>query len=270
MTTPVFVPALEQSLRRKRRFLIVGVAFLMMLGVTMGVSFLDNSGTTAVAISAAPSTAVWPLGGTSTALPSGSGAADPLRSTAFSGTTTTLCSPAVTNATYCLPSVVSPAWSGSTGTYQVSSAGDLAIVDGSTATNYVTVNVYITNLAALLVDYSSFAFPINVYTTTCSSTACSAWTADSTAVSQTNFGSYLTDTQPELTFTLQAGAGVYYDIVMEGANHFYNGTTVSPAGAPQTGPGSTTTGVGGALVITQTSGTNGSLSPNFFFTASES
>lgn len=288
------VPALAHSLRRRRRFLTVGVAGLAVLGVTMGVSFLDNSGTTSINISAAPSQIVWPLGGSSKALPLGNGATDPLTTTVFSGPATlTGCAPTpgvtagaastisatATSGYSCstsaatssaVSSVVSPSWSpvaGSAGA--VTSAGDLAVVDASSATNYVTVSVYITNLAAMLVDYSSFALPINVYTTKCSATACTAW-QPSSAISQTNFGSYLTDTEPQLTFSLPAGQGVYYDIVMEGTNHYQNGSVVSPAWAPATTLGSTTTGLGGALAVTQTSGTNGSLSPTFFFTASTS
>ena len=277
-TTGEFVPAMAQSLRRKRRFLTVGVAGLAVLGVTMGVSFLDNSGTTSIAISATPSTIIWPLGGSTAPLPSGNGGTNPLRTTAFSGSgTTSGCS--VSGATYCVPTVVSPFWpaiAGSAGA--VTTAGDLAIVDATSATNYVTVSVYITNLAALLVDYSSFAFPINVYQTTCTSTACSLWTA-APAVSQTNFGSYLTDTQPQLTFSLPvasstvvaAGGRYYYDIVMEGTNHYTNASSaILPTGAPATTLGSTTTGLGGAFSLTQTGGTNGSLSPTFFFTASTS
>jgi len=267
-TTGELVPALAQSLRRKRRFLTVGVAGLGVLGITMGVSFLDNSGTSSLAITAAPSQIVYSLGGTSKGLPGN--VVDPLTTTAFSGAaTTTGCTGLYTN---CVAnSVISPSWSpvaGSAGT--VTTAGDLAVVDATSATNYVTVSVYITNLAAMLVDYSSFAFPINVYTTmnetgtanTCSGTC--TWIA-APAVSQSNFGSYLTDTQPQLTFSLPKGA--YYDIVMEGTNHYGTG---NPTGAPATTLGTSTTGLGGAFSVTQTSGTNGSLSPTFFFTASSS
>ncbi len=262
----------------------------------MGVSFLDNSGATTLNISAAPSAIVWPLGGTSKSLPIGNGGTNPLTTTAFSGPATLAsclptatvtnpnaasasnstatsgysCSGTAASASTVAGSVVSPSWSpvaGSAGA--VTTPGDLAVVDATSATNYVTVSVYITNLANLLVDYSSFALPVNIYQTDCTPTSCSAWTP-AAAVSQTNFGSYLTDSQGQLTFTLPAAAGRYYDIVMEGTNHYWTGTISKPDRSPQASIGTTSTGVGGAFAVTQTSGTNGSLSPTFFFTASTS
>ena len=289
--------AYSRSRSRKKRFLMVSVPLLGMLGVMTGVSFLDNSGGTTISITSAAATSiVWPLGGASTSLPLGAGATDPLTTTAFSGKATLtgcLPTPAVTGGTAstsgstgtslyscsgtaasasAVSAVVSPSWSPSGGTAgTVTSAGDLAVIDATSATNYVTVNVYLTNLAALLVDYSSFAFPINVYQTTCSTTSCTAWTAASTQVSQgSSYGAYLTSTQGEISFTLPAAAGRYYDIVMEGTNHFTNGGTVAPAWAPTASVGTTTSGVGGAYVTTQTNGNGGSLSPTFFFSASAS
>ena len=148
-TTGEIVPVLARSLRRKRRFLTVGVAGLAVFGVTQGVSFLDNSGTSSIAISAAPSAIVWPLSSLSKSLPVGFGGTNPLTTTAFSGlATNTPCTGAYTACTSpSVGSVVSPSWSpvaGSAGA--VTTAGDLAIVDATSATNYVTVSVYITNL----------------------------------------------------------------------------------------------------------------------------
>jgi len=286
---------LARSRSRKKRFLIVSIPALGVLGAMMGVSFLDNSGGTALTISAAPSAIVWPLSASSKSLPLGNGGTNPLTTTAFSGAATLAsCLPTAavtagsassltatqTSGYSCsgtaasgsaVSSVVSPSWSPVAGAAgAVTTAGDLAIVDATSATNYVTVNVYLTNLAALLVDYSSFALPVNVYQTTCTTTSCSSWTP-AAAVSQTNFGSYLTNTDGELTFTLPAGVGRYYDIVMEGTNHYTNGSSVvSPSWAPPTSPGTTTTGLGGAFAVTQTNGANGSLSPTFFFSANAS
>lgn len=285
MAAPAAVVAKSHS--RKKRFLVVGIAALAVLGAAMGVSFLDNSGTTSLTISAAPSTLVYPIGsGAGQALPAK--AAAPLTTTAFSGkatlagctgtATVTQAASGATSGYTCSTGPtgssvtgVTPSWSpvaGSAGA--VTTAGDLAVVDATSAANYVTVSVYVTNLASLLVDYSSFALPINVYQTDCTATSCSAWTP-AAAVSQTNFGSYLTDTQGQLTFTLPAAAGRYYDIVMEGTNHTTISGTTLPAFSPVSQIAtSTATAIGGALAVTQTAGANGSLSPTFFFTASTS
>lgn len=286
MAAPAAVIAKSHS--RKKRFLVVGIAALAVLGAAMGVSFLDNSGATSLTISAAPSTLVYPIGsGAGQALPANTAA--PLTTTAFSGKATLAGCTGIATVNYsgagsatngytCSagPSGssvtgVTPSWSpvaGSAGA--VTTAGDIAIVDATSATNYVTVSTYITNLASLLIDYSSFALPINVYQTNCTATSCSDWTP-AAAVSQTTFGSYLTDTQGQLTFTLPAAAGRYYDIVMEGTNHYTASGTTTPAHAPVSQIAtSAAAAIGGALAVTQTSGVNGSLSPTFFFTASTS
>lgn len=275
--------AVARSRSRKKRFLMVATAALAVVGVSMGVSFLDSSGTASISISQSTSTLVYPLsyaGSGTTSLPTGSGTNGPLTTTAFSGKTTLTGTNCVTGSqgtggatsgyTSCSgvanaindSAIANPSWSpvaGSAGT--VTTAGDLAVIDATSATNYVTVNVYVTNLSALAVDYGSFAFPINVYSTTCTSSGsaspnCAAWSEVLASPSYT----YLTDTSGVLTFNLAAAK--YYDIVMEGTNH----TASAPSGSPTTGPVS----VGGSFYTNQTGGTGGSLSPTFYFTAYQS
>ncbi len=268
--------ALARSRSRKQRFLITGTAALAVIAVVMGVSFLDSSGTAALSISSSSSTLVYPLvhsGSGTTSLPT----TNPLTTTAFSGATTIGGTGTCTNGSqgsggattgYSIGScssltntisntaIVSPSWSPVAGSpAAVTTAGDLAVVDATTATNYVTVNMYVTNLPALMVDYGSFAFPINVYQTTCSGGNCGAWQETLSSPSYT----YLTDTSGVLTFNLAAGK--YYDIVMEGTNHT---TSNSPANSPTTGP---STAQGGSIFVNQTNGTGGSLSPSFYFNA---
>lgn len=269
--------ALARSRSRKKRFLITGTAALAVIAVVMGVSFLDSSGTAALSIASSNSTLVYPLvhsGSGTTSLPS----TNPLTTTAFSGKTTVGGTGTCTTGSiggggqttgYSLSSctsptnsisnanIVSPSWSPVAGSpAAVTTAGDLAVVDATTATNYVTVNMYVTNLPALMVDYGSFAFPVNVYQTTCTSDGnCGAWQETLTGTSYT----YLTDTSGVLTFNLAAGK--YYDIVMEGTNHT---TSNVPANSPTTGP---STPQGGSIFVNQTNGTGGSLSPSFYFNA---
>jgi hypothetical protein len=268
--------ALARSRSRRKRFLITGTAALAVIGAAMGVSFLDSSGTAALNISSTNSTLVYPLTGASAPLPLGTGASatvsGPLTTTAFSGkstpsggncgtvtenpdsSSTATCNATPTNNTV---TAKNPSWSpvaGSAGT--VTTAGDLAIVDATSATNYVTVNVYVSNLTQLAVNYGSFAFPVNVYSTTCpGSGSCNAWQE---ALTVSPYYTYLTDTSGVLTFNLAKGK--YYDIVMEGTNH-----TASLSGSPS--GGNIPSGVGGAFFTNQTDTTNGSLSPSFYFSA---
>jgi hypothetical protein len=260
-----------QSRRRKHRMLTVGVAALSVVGMTMGVSFLDSSGVTNIGITPLSTNLVVPMSG-STLLPGGTA---PLTTTAFSGagvltgcTTNTVSeasSGATTGYSACSGSTTStvttqsPSWSPpSSGAGTVTTSGDLAIVNATTAQNYVTLNAYITNLSSMLIDYSAFALPLNVYQTTCTATGCAAW-SQASVVSRTNYGAFLTDTVPEMTFQLPKG--YYYDIVMEGTNN-------TAAGTPPYAPTPVIDGgVGGSLGVIGNK-TGGALGPSFFFSAS--
>jgi hypothetical protein len=259
-TAPAAVIARSRS--RRRRVLVLATAALAVTAVAMGVSFLDQSGAAALTISSGGSgNLVYPLGGTSKTLPVGDGS-DPLTYAKYSGTAgsatvagcTTLgsCNTTTAKATgSTLASVTSPSWSpvaNSPG--DVTTAGDIAVVDATQVSSSasVVVNMYVTNLAALSKDYSSYAFPINVYSTTCPSGTCGPWSAtDAGVVTQSPFASFLTDTSGVISFSLPGGK--YYDITMESASQGAN--------------------VGGSFYCISTSTTGGaSLSPSFFITAS--
>src|SRR6185312_916988 len=143
-----------------------------------------------------------------------------------------------------------PSWSPTASTAgNVTQAGDIAVIDATQATGNVVVSMYITNLASLSDDYSSFAFPIDVFKSTGSSdpTAASSWAQDSSIVpTGSSFSSFLTDTTGVITFSLPPG--YYYDLTMDSATQ-------------------TTTGGGGSYFCISTTASGGSLSPAFFVTA---
>ena len=282
------VGAYARSRSRRHRFLVLSSAALAVVGTTMGVSFLGSSGVSTIGITPGNSNLVYPLSpGASSPMPAG---LNPLTTTAFSGfsTLTGCTSGTITSGTTstaqataasgynCTNSggasantvtAAGPSWSPpASGASTVTKAGDLAVVDATGAQNYVTVNLYITNLAALLIDYSAFALPLDVYQTTCvaasGGNSCAAWTQSSNVVSTTSYGAFLTDTVPEMTFVLPKG--FYYDIVMEGTNHTVSSGTYSPSTAAPAA--ASISGIGGSLgVIGNLSG--GALGPSFFFTA---
>lgn len=199
--------ALARGRSRRKRFLIVSVAALAVLAVTMGVSFLDQSGATTLTVNAA------------------SGGNLVYTSSLPSGVTAKYSS--------------APSWSPTANSAgSVATSGSIAVIDASQVSTNVIVNVYITNLASLAQAYSSFAFPIDVWT----STNGSSW-SQSSVVSTSPFSSYLTDTSGVISFSLPPNA--YYDITMEGSDDATIG--------------------GGSFYCISTS--NGSLSPSFYVTA---
>jgi hypothetical protein len=256
--------ALARSRSRKRRFLVVAVAALASVGVLMGVSFLDQSGSTTLSVQAASgSNLVWPASGSSFKLPVGNGT-KPLNTTEYASGPATVVgsgtcdsaagSPACDSSNKATTSTLTsgqlPSWSPTASAAgNVTQAGDVAVIDATQATGNVIVSLYITNLAALSDDYSSFAFPIDVFKSAGSSnpTVASTWTQDSSIVpTGTSFSSFLTDTSGVITFALPAG--YYYDLTMDSATQ-------------------STTGGGGSYYCISTTASGGDLSPAFFVTA---
>jgi len=246
---PAPAAVLARSRSRRKRFLIVGIAALAVLGVTMGVSFLGQSGSVTLSVSggsgSSSSLVYMPSSTTSITLPSHTSASTPsiLTSTEYTQGTPTSADPTVAT-------IHTPSWAPTANSAgSVSQGGDIAIIDASQTTGPVVVNLYVTNLAALQQDYSSFAFPINVYETVGASGSggTSTWAASSSVVTQSPFSSYLTDTSGVISFSLPAGK--YYDITMEG------GDSASGVG-------------GGSFYCISTSTTGGAaLAPSFFITA---
>lgn len=226
-TTPGL--AIPRIRRRRRRFLAISVAALAILGASLGVSFLGNTGSITTSVSAASSNFVYPVANSSS-LPAGTNFVNSLKYTPSTAITSSSSSSTITTATV-------PNWSPTAQSAgSVTTAGDLALVDGTIASNGVNVSLYVTNLAGLQQDYSSLALPVNIYQSTCTSGSCS-WTQASSVIASPP--TYLTATSGFLTFNLPAGK--YYDITIDTGGSYY-------------------------CTSTSTSGT-ATLSPSYYFTA---
>lgn len=221
---PRFVPS--PSRKRRKRFLAVGVAGLAVLAAALGISFAGDTGTASISVSSASNSFVYPVAN-SASLPA---AVDSLKYTGPSA----IDAPGSTITTATLPSWVPSANTAGS----VTTAGDLAVIDATLSgiANAVTVNVYITNLAALQLDYSSFALPFNVYRCQSSCTTTGAWTQASAVVASPP--TYLTSTEGFVSFSLPKA--YYYVIAID---------------------------TGGSLYTISTTASGGSLSPSFYFTS---
>lgn len=200
---------------------MVSVAGLAVLAASLGVSFAGDTGTTSLTVSGGNSNFVFPVA-TNNTLPN---AVTSLKYT----------SAAAVNTSHVITAAVTPSWApiaGSAGT--VTTAGDLGLIDATTVANAIILNLYVTNLAALQQDYSSYSLPINVYSSTCSS-GCT-WAQDTAVVASPP--TYLTNSAGVITLKLPTGK--YYDITME---------------------------TGGAFYTISTTATGGALSPSFYFVA---
>lgn len=222
MTTGTAAPlnlpgvARARGQRRRKRFLAIAVAGLAILGASLGVSFLGNSGTITSSVTASSSNFVFPIGNGSS-LPN---AVDKLKYT-----------PATDISSGTITSAVQPSWSPTAQSAgSVTTAGDLALIDTTIATNGVTVTLYVTNLAGLQQDYSSMALPVNIYQSLCTSGSCT-WTQAAGVVA--NPPTYLTATSGFLSFNLPAGK--YYDIAMDTGGSYY-ATSTSTAGTATLSP----------------------------------
>ncbi len=253
-----------RSRSRRRRFLVVSVTALAVMAVTMGVSFLDQSGATTLEVSAGSGNdLVFPIGSGSTALPVGDGS-HPLVNTVYTSGPATVVGSGSCDSTYvgtkacdtgsnkATSSTLSagnlPSWSPTANSPgSVTTHGDIAVIDATqiSSSANVIVNLYITNLAALSKDYSSFTFPVNVYQATPTSNLTAVtWNAASSIVTQSPFASFLTDTTGVLSFALPGGK--FYELTMEGPSD---------------------PGAGGSFFCISTTASGGSLSPSFFITA---
>jgi hypothetical protein len=203
---------------RQRRFLLVTIPGLAVLAVAMGVSFLGNTGTTSASVAAASSNFVYPVANSS-ALPS---AVNKLQYTPAAN---------IDQTGHTVTTAVVPSWSAiAQSAGSVTTAGDLALIDGTIASNGVTISLYVTNLPGLQQDYNSMALPVNVYESSCTAGSCT-WTqaADVIASAPT----YLTATSGFLVFNLPAGK--YYDIAIDTGSSFYC-TSTSTSGSATLSP----------------------------------
>lgn len=221
----------------RRRFLVLAVPGLAITLAITSISYLASSGAVTTTVVKSSTSFIYPVvtGGTvPAALVSG------LEHT--TGITTTVSS---TTHTSKITAAVNPSWNPTTDSAgSVTTAGDLAIVDGSVAPvgGGLVVSMYVTNLAALQADYSSFDFPVKVYEKSCATggptalvppylycaTAATSWTlVTSTKEVKT---AYLTSTTGFDTFNLTSG--YLYDITITTGGSYYCTTAVSP---PPTG-----------------------------------
>ena len=213
----------------RRRVLTLSMASLMLMGASLTTSTLGDTGTTTATVAAASSNFVYQVAN-SVALPA---AVTSLQYTINSDFTTTT-SAIVKNA-------VVPSWSPTAQSAgSVTTAGDLALINGMIAANGIVVSMYVTNLANLQQDYSSFALPVNVYVSSCAS-GCT-WAADTAVIS--TLPEFLTSTSGFLTFNLPSNE--YYDITIDAGGSFYCTSTVTSATVPSS---------------------TAELAPSFYFTA---
>lgn len=227
------LPAVTKGARRKR-FLAISIAALAVLTVAMGVSFLGTTGTTGVTVTASgTSNYVFAVGSGIEGMTSGVKEAVSkldFGSTEGSGKLPGLGKPTVDTAG------------------QVESSGDLALVDASSeslgSASELIVNVYITNLGALGLDYSSFALPVTVYKATCENAsekkcgeAKATWSVDEAVAKEASI--FLTNTEGMVSFRVKGEAHQYLDIALNKGGSYYFSKEAS----------------------------GGSLGPSFYFTA---
>jgi len=202
----------------RKRFLVVSIAALTILGTSLGVSFTADTGVTQ--ITAATTGGALPLvrmptWGTSGGLPAaitGSGTAGWKYGTAGTGV-----QPSIPTAPV-WPTVVA----GQPGS--VTSSGDIAVIDATdTSSTYLLITIYVTNMKALSLTYNSYSLPIRVYAATAFGSGSVTWGAspatDSNGVNTAS--TYLTNTQGYETFKLATGVGKYYAVTLDSGGSFY-------------------------------------------------
>jgi hypothetical protein len=212
---------------RRRRFLIVAIAALAVLGAAMGVSFLGETGTQSLSVNAAAGSGNFVYQAAS------SGALGPN----FTGTPGTLpggstwTATAGPGSTPGINTVQAPTWVAALGAGSVTTKGEMVILDatatGGNATlpdtsHQLLVTVFVSNLVQFAADYSSYALPINVSESTNGTSWASAG-ADATP----NTG-FITNLGGQVTFTLAPGK--LYDIWMPTGGSWFNVSTSNSGG----------------------------------------
>jgi hypothetical protein len=241
------VPARQprRALRTRKKFLFVSIAALAALSTALGVSFTADSGVTTIALTpVAASQYVYPAtySTSATGLPTNVGDLTANHGWAYGKATTGYST--------------APAWkSTAVGASYVNTGGDIAMIDArGVPTPSVVISVYVTNLGQLMADYSSFAFPVELYQGTIAGTSPFAVTwAKATGTSTT----FLTDSGGVLSWKVPAGdAHTVYEVVMTGS---IDTAPIAPAG------------LGGSYFLQSTTVTAGvaALSPSFYVTADE-
>ncbi len=225
----------------RKRFLLVGIGCLAVLGPLLGVSFLGNSGTASASVTGSPASSLVYTGTIPCdmlGIASGDTSTTSVTVVLANGTTATV-DPATSSCVGPSPAPVTqaylePSWSPAANSAgSVTSGGDISVIDLSaepSGTNAI-VNLYTTNLQNLGSDYSSFALPVDVYqctpTTTSGTASCttaSAWSAVA------NASSYITNTNGSYSISLPGG--YYYDITINKGGEYYCISTTAGSLAP--------------------------------------
>ena len=189
--------------RIARRYVLVGaIAAGAILVVSTGAAFLATNGTASATVSPTGSGTAGNV--YDQALPTGTGA--PTAWQASAATTPR-----------------APSWSAGAGQVtQVTTSGDVAIVDGTGGPTLITVAL--SNAAAMAGAYTYVNLPIDIYKCTGSSTTACTWALDTT---QTNSPDYLTFSNASLTFNVAGGTGVYYEVVVPTGGSMYAYSTAN-------------------------------------------
>ncbi len=203
--------------RTRRRFLIVSVAALTVLGTSLGISFTADTGVTQVTAASTGGALplIWsPTYGTAGGLPvavTGVGTAGWKYGTTGTGTQSVPTAPV-------WPTVVA----GQSGS--VTTAGDIATIDATdTSSNFLLLTVYVTNMKPMSLTYNSYSLPVRIYAATGFAAGSITWAStpatDSNSINIAN--TYLTNTQGYETFKLATGAGKYYAVTLDSGGSFY-------------------------------------------------
>lgn len=124
-----------------------------------------------------------------------------------------------------LQGAVLPGWSPSVGVAgEVTRPGDLAVVDATSSSRPLRLNLFITNLAALAQNYSSFMLRVEVFSSTCD-TSCS-WSP----VALGGGALYVTSATGSVSVNLPPGA--YYDVTLAaGGSYLCLSTAINASSA---------------------------------------
>lgn len=199
----------------QRRIWTIVFSGLLTLGVGLGASYFSSNSTPVVAQGGAPSLTatnaplVYPITLSTTSLPPN------INSLQYSA--------GLSGASGQIPTIKSPSWMPSpNSTGKVTGSGDIALVNGTSATSTVHFQIGITNLTALASDYSSFSLPIDIYRCNPNIGACGTtsnpWTSYQNATHGTQH--FLTNTDSNLSVSLPGG--FYYDITMDAGQGYYH------------------------------------------------
>lgn len=237
-------PGLQRPIQRRRtnlrrRYKLVTSGLMAVLLAVLGVGFAADAGTTTVSVATPDGVIVYPVGGDVddgfTATP-----VDDLVTLPYSSKNAVddeLADPVTYTANY--TSVDVPSWDvakGSPGTLSATEAGDIAYIDAADTTGTkLMVSVYVTNLAALSVNYSAWAFNVGLYQ---SDAADGTWPTLISAASPDNDATdlrqaeVLTSDSGQVSFIVDATNEPHVSLSLdEGGSFFTADTDTSGGGA---------------------------------------